>query len=256
MVEWTTNDYMTHCFGPFSFHVTVAIPNAIPPIEEEQEWPDEPDDEAPGEEKLQPKQGEERGEERGRKNNGRRRPLMFECSPYDLELQDLLRPVSLSLDVFSKLWATSEHHHCLDGVLDCNDERFIQSFSSYFAMQPRHDGNTNDFPTSTPMALPFRSISYVSKSSMDESLLCMNIATAKNLDISSASSSSPRTSIRIEFRSKNIDAINQIKIHMKQHVWFQKEKHCMSFIQGQHSMSANSQLKQESLERAKEWLGM
>lgn len=230
MVEWRTTDYVSHCFGPFSFNIIVAIPNAVP-SSDEQEWPEEEDDLMEMTQQIY--------------QNSQRQTLIFECSPYDIEIQDLLRPVYMSLDIFNTLWTTSDHHFTIDGLLNYDIEQFTKSFSSHFAIQLKQDESIEKDAKERTI---FRSTSYVSKSFMDKSLLCMNISTSKNMDQS--------FSIRFEFRSKNIDVIHQMKIHMKQQVWFRIQKHNMTFINGRHSSSANSNLQQETLERAKEWLGM
>ena len=257
MVEWESSSFVVSRFCPFAFHIVTAIPNVL--FNNRQEWP------------LFP--GEEDEKEVEEMEN-KKLPLIFECSPYDVEFQDLFSPIQL--DTYNAVWTQSiKNRFILDGILlsqgDQEVDTYLLSLSKkYFAMQsPQNNGkndnndsndnNDNNGNNDTNRSA-FRSIKYATQSISDGSILMMNVETVRNGRIRTTTGLNTKrtlsTSIRFEFRSSNIEVIQQLEMHMEQNVWLRTsvEDISLQFVNS-HSNTARKDMRVDKVDRIKMLLG-
>ena len=239
-VEWESPTFAASRFGPFAFHIMVSVPNILP-NENIQLWPDP----------LYPLDAMKMVE--AHCSYGDNESLVFECSPYDVELQDLFRPIPLSFCEYNTMWTaaseSSMHCYVLNGVLaGRNADNFLSSFTeTYFAAIQQHP--TRDSSARGSSTPPLESTGHATQSISDGSILLMNVEIAKNRNSSTLNDSTAH--VKFEFRSKNKDVVQQLQIHMEQCMWLRTID--LNIVQ-KHSHTARKNIHLETLKQVKRML--
>ena len=122
-----------------------------------------------------------------------------------------------------------------------------------------NDNNGNNGNNDTNRSA-FRSIKYATQSISDGSILMMNVETVRNGRIRTTTGLNTKrtlsTSIRFEFRSSNIEVIQQLEMHMEQNVWLRTsvEDISLQFVNS-HSNTARKDMRVDKIDRIKMLLG-